>query len=107
MSNVTEEIFCESHYAVHVFSDCLGIKIIDGMFGIVENDEIELIVAVVAVHEHLLELLLTGQALRELTIILIKELDYLLQTCSEIVSTLIGILSWLRLFLHRWSAFSI
>ena len=59
MSNVTKEVFGRSHDAMHVFCDVLGVEIQDSISGIVHYDEIKLIVAVVAVREHLLEVLFT------------------------------------------------
>ena len=107
MSKVTKEVFGRSHDAMHVFCDVLGVEIQDRISGIVQYDEIKLIVAVVAMREHLLEISLTGQTLGELTIILIKEFDYLLQTRCETVSIFVRIITKNLLFWHCCQLFSI
>jgi hypothetical protein len=71
---------------VHAVGDEFGVEVVDGVAGVVEDDEVELVVAVVAVLEDALELLLAGQPPSELRVIFIEQFDYLLQALVQPVA---------------------
>ena len=78
MFEVAEEIFGDPRDLVHIFCDGLGVQIVDRMPGVLQKDEVELIIAVVAMLENAFELILARQSLWKLRIIFIKQVDYLL-----------------------------
>jgi hypothetical protein len=100
---VAEQIFGHSHDAVHMFCDDFGLEIVDRVLGVLQDYEVQLVVAVVAVRQHLLELVLAWQSLRKLSIIFIKKLDYLLQTGGQTVPKGIRIINYFWLFRHGLS----
>lgn len=75
---VAEEIFGDPRDLVHIFCDGFGVQIVDRMPGVLQKDEVELIIAVVAMLENAFELILARQSLWKLRIIFIKQVDYLL-----------------------------
>lgn len=85
MFEVTEEIFGDPGDLVHIFCDGLRVQIVDGMLGVLKKDEVQLIIAVIAMLENALKPILARQSLRKLRIIFIKKVDDLLQPCLQAI----------------------
>jgi hypothetical protein len=97
VAQVVEQVFGDAHDAVRVVGDHFGFQVVDGVAGVLEDDEVQLVVAVEAVRQHLLKLVLARQPLRELPVIFIKHLHDLLQPHTQALPVASGALYLLRL----------
>ena len=82
---VTEEVFGDPGDLMHIFCDSLRVQIVDRVLGVLKKDEVQLIIAIIAMLKNAFEAILTRKSLWKLPIIFIKKVDDLLQPCLQAI----------------------